>query len=63
MTNPVLDLAIHDWANPGYWSSHRNWHQHTLNRILDFFAFIPFLQDVQSVDQDGLCMGNRGFGF
>ena len=28
-----------------------------------FFAFIPFLRDVQSVDQDGLCMGNRGFGF
>ena len=27
------------------------------------YTFIPFLQDVQSVDQDGLCMGRRGFGF
>ena len=32
------------------------------DRILDFYTFIPFLQDVQSVNQDGLYMGNRGFG-
>ena len=30
----------------------------TCDRILDFYTFIPFLQEVQ----DGLCMGNRGFG-
>ena len=32
------------------------------DRILDFYSFIPFLQDIQLVNQDGLCMGKRGFG-
>ena len=34
-----------------------------IDQILDFYTFIPFLQDVQSVNEDGLCTGNRGFGF
>ena len=29
--------------------------------ILYFFTFIPFLLDIQSVYQNGLCTGNRGF--
>ena len=35
------------------------WHP---DRIMDFYTFIPFLQYFQSVHQDGLCTGNRGFG-
>ena len=33
-----------------------------IDRILGFYTFIPFLQYFQSVYQDGLCTGNRGFG-
>ena len=38
--------------------------QMRLVNLIEFwtYSFIPFLQDVQSVNQDGLCMGNRGFG-
>ena len=33
-----------------------------IHRILDFYTFIPFHQDVQLVNQDGLSTWNRGFG-